>query len=402
MMSLRKKILLFEPDASGHHSDYLFALLINYYQQNYSFDLTVLVAPDFLEKHPKIVEQTSSEQIRWMYLNNEEATALKNVPSVLKRANLEWKIFNQYAASVNAVYGFLMYIDYFQLTLIRNQQSFCPVSGIFFRPTLVNYTSASLKERLNYWRKNIMLKYVVKSKTLDSLFTLDTYAADFIRTHWQTDKVKYLPDPLHIYPVHEKPQTTKQSLGITDERKVFLIFGFLDSRKGVSKVLEVIQKLSPNQAKKGCLLIVGGWEATEKQRFEVLKNSINNDFQIVTLSTFIPKEDIQLYFEASDYILALYDKHIGMSGIMVRAAAAQKPLITYNFGLMGKIASSKQLGIVVDENLEEDLFQKMSFLLENTDTIGDTQQMKAYAEINQDVNYAKAIFEQFEKVVSQA
>jgi glycosyltransferase involved in cell wall biosynthesis len=403
-MSSRKTILLFEPDASGHHSGYLYSLLINYLANDYCYDIVVLTSPDFFAKHPHIIEKTTTERTKWLCFSDEEVTLLAQQKSVLKRASTEWNLYNQYAKSLKAVYGLLMYVDYLQIAFLTKSPPFCATSGILFRPTLSNYFSASWKENINYWRKNLILKWLVNSKSLTTLFTLDPFAASLMNAQWKNKKVKYLPDPLTIYPVKSSVEAFKNQLKISADRKVFLIFGFLDDRKGISDMMETIGKLTKEQAQKGTLIIAGAWEKAEKKRFESQLKVLEGktDFQIIDVNTFIQDEDIQLYFQASDYILALYQKHIGMSGIMVRAAAAGKPLLTYNFGLMGKIVTDKQLGIVVDEYKKDDLYDKITFLLQNNEPIGDKNQMQAYAEINNEKHYAHTILTDIERIALQA
>ena len=262
-----------------------------------------------------------------------------------------------------------------------------------FRPTLVNYPATSWKEKLNYWRKNITLKYFVKNKSLDSLFNLDPFATDYIKENWHTDKVQFLPDPVQVYPTTKTKSEVKERLGIDESKIVFLIFGYLDSRKGIADVMETIGKISREKSKKGCLLIVGPWEENERKLFNVQLPKIKQitDFQIVAIDTFVKDEDIQQYFKVADYALALYHQHFGMSAIMARAAAAQKPLIASNFGLMGKIVVENELGIIIEEDLKE----KMEMLLENEVSIGNKEKMMAFAELNQAENYARVILEHF-------
>jgi ethanolamine utilization protein EutP (predicted NTPase) len=107
----------------------------------------------------------------------------------------------------------------------------------------------------------------------------------------------------------------------------------------------------------------------------------------------VQDEDIQQYFEVSDYILALYAKHIGMSAIMVRAAAAHKPLLSHNFGLMGKIVTENQLGMIVNNDLAE----KMEILLAKNPKVGNERKMQQFAELNSAENYAKTILNGIEQ-----
>lgn len=397
-MTAPKNILIFEPDASGHHSGYLYHLVINFLQNDYSYKLIVLVSPDFFEKHHQILQKTISPRVQWVKFSDTEFMEWQTPKSVFKRSVFEWKLFCQYAKQYNAVLAFFMYIDYLQLAILTQSPPPCPISGILFRPTIVNYAATSWKEKLNYWRKNITLKYFVKNKSVDSLFNLDAYATQFIAQNWQTDKVKFLPDPVQVYPSKRTPAEIKKTLGIEENRKVFLIFGYLDSRKGISEVMEAIGAISREKSQKGCLLIVGPWEENERKLFEIQLPKIkqHTDFQIIIKDTFIKDEDIQQFFNATDFALALYHKHFGMSAIMVRAATAQKPLIAHNFGLMGRIVCENELGITITDDLKE----KMEMLLENENQIGNKDKMKAFADLNQAENYAKVILDHFKEVSS--
>ncbi|NJS41538.1 hypothetical protein HC766_04260, partial [Candidatus Gracilibacteria bacterium] len=67
-----KNILLFEPDSSGHHPGYLYHLIINFLENEYAFNLVVLVAPDFFEKHPQIIQKTLSPRVKWLKFSDSE------------------------------------------------------------------------------------------------------------------------------------------------------------------------------------------------------------------------------------------------------------------------------------------------------------------------------------------
>ena len=398
-MALPKNILIFEPDASGHHPGYLYHLIINFLQNDYSYKLTVLVSPDFFIKHPQILQKTISPRVQWIKLSKAEFAIWEKPKSIFKRSILEWDLFCKYAKTYKSTFGFFMYIDHLQFAVLTQPAPPCPISGILFRPTLVNYRPNSLKEKLNYWRKNITLKCFVKNRNLDSLFNLDIFATDYIKKNWNTEKVKFLPDPVQVYPTTKSKSEVKAGLGIDKSKKVFLIFGFLDSRKGITEVMEAIGNIERDKSKKGCLLIVGPWEEKELKLFnsQLSKIKQSTDFQIVIIDSFIKDEDIQQYFKVADYALTLYNKHIGMSAIMVRAAAAQKPLVSSSFGLLGKIVIENELGITINNDLKE----KLEMLLDNEISVGNKEKMKAFAELNQAENYAKVILDHFKAVSSK-
>jgi hypothetical protein len=46
--------------------------------------------------------------------------------------------------------------------------------------------------------------------------------------------------------------------------------------------------------------------------------------------------------------MAPYQRFVGSSGVMLWAAAAQKPLVTQDFGLLGRLVADHGLGLPVD------------------------------------------------------
>jgi glycosyltransferase involved in cell wall biosynthesis len=390
-MTIPKNILIFEPDASGHHPGYLFHLINNYLLSDYQYHLIVLVTPDFSKKHPQILQKTASHKVSWLEFTDSEYKEWKKPKNIFKRSVFEWELFCKYALKYEVAHGLLMYLDYLQFSILTQSPPPCPISGILFRPTLVNYPSENLKEKIDYWRKEKFLKLVLNKKSVKNIFNLDPFATEYVKNKWSTSKMIFLPDPVHVYPSKSSLIRLKESLGIEEKRSVFLVFGSLDSRKGISEIMDAISTISKEKSKKGCLLIVGPWEENEKEGFDAKLKTISqlSDFQIITVNNFVEEENIQQYFEISDYVLALYQKHIGMSAIMVRAAASQKPVLAYNYGLMGKIIKENELGLII----KNDLSEKIETILSENISIGNIEKMKAFAKLNRAENYAKVILD---------
>lgn len=399
-----RNIILFDLDASGHHPSYLMHLASYHLTQDQPFRLVAIVSPAFFEKYPNIIEQFGlpNNKVIWQSISHEEWQNWQNQPSALKKTFYEWALFCKYASAFEAIHGILMYIDHLQPAILTQQKAPCTFSGILFRPTLQYYQPDSLKERINYIRKNITLRLLLGKKQLVQLFSLDPFAAEYIQQNWNIPKVTALPDPVEVFPPSDIALPTfKQSLGIAANKKIFLIFGFLDSRKGIGQMMDAIEALPDSLADKGSLLIVGNWEATERKLFDEKRKAleIKPKMQIVLVDRFIYDEEINIFFAVSDYIIALYQKHIGMSGVMVRAALAQKPIITYQFGLMGQMVQAHELGISLDIHNKKDLQEKIQFLLETKQSIGDTAKMQAFAQINTDKNYAKTLLKKVYNLV---
>jgi glycosyltransferase involved in cell wall biosynthesis len=95
-------------------------------------------------------------------------------------------------------------------------------------------------------------------------------------------------------------------------------------------------------------------------------------------------------------VLALYQRHVGMSGILVLAAAAQKPVLSSDYGLLGELTHHWRLGITADSTNPVDISKGLTQLLEeDLKKLGDITSMKVFAEQNSAENYAQVIFQHY-------
>ena len=83
-----------------------------------------------------------------------------------------------------------------------------------------------------------------------------------------------------------------------------------------------------------------------------------------------------------------------MSGILNRAAVAQKPVISSDYGLMGEITRRYHLGLAVDSTSPHQIASGMSKFLENSDEQqGDREHMAAFARQNSVSKFTNTIFQ---------
>jgi glycosyltransferase involved in cell wall biosynthesis len=93
--------------------------------------------------------------------------------------------------------------------------------------------------------------------------------------------------------------------------------------------------------------------------------------------------------------LAPYQRHVGMSGILLLAAAAGKPVLSSDYGLMGELVRRYGLGITVDSTVPSEIAKGlMRCLTEPATVLVDLDRMESFAEQHSAERYAKTIFEQ--------
>lgn len=383
-----KRILLFDTDLRGHHADYL-SYLIDYHQQNSNFQL--IIATD--ERLIKVFEKKYESQVNQLVfagISEAEITDLHS-QNIFKRSYNEWQLFCRFTKEYQVTQGLLMYFDVFQIGLLFGLKPPCPVSGIYFRPDF-HYKTIGWKAKLNTIRKKWMLRQILNKPFLNTVFSLDKSAVEVIKPLSRKAKVLPVSDPVRSYKVSEdEVGSLREKLGLNKHKKTFLLFGFLDERKGIEKAISALKLLDLSDLQNIQLLLVGVILPEYRKQIEESIRELPEEVIMKTVFDEIKGAEIQRYFEISDYILALYQHHVGMSQIVIRAAISQKPLIASDYGLMGKIVSEKALGITIDSTDPEKIAEAFTTAIKNG-VSADEVAMKVLAEENSETTFAKAIF----------
>jgi glycosyltransferase involved in cell wall biosynthesis len=349
-------LLIFEPEISGHHPGYLRHLL--HYWPKAETHLIFVVSPEFAQRHLDVMQTPTQATVTWQPMTAQELRWYEQSKrSVVRHVWVEWRLYCRYAKTMQADQGLIMYMDRFQLPLALRLVSPCPMSGIFFRPKFhyrqLNQRQPTAKERLSALREQWLWRSALRHPQLKTLFCLDPFAVEPLRALGGHTPVVHLPDPVEIYPQSAAAVTTlRQTLGIDPARKILLLFGMIDRRKGIYQVLEAVQQLGGDHQAQLTLLLVGPLAEVDKANVLAQIDTITQDsaVQIVVCDDFVPDTQIQAYFDIADLVLALYQRHVGMSAILVRAAAAGKPVLASDYGLMGELVQRHQLGFVVDSS----------------------------------------------------
>jgi glycosyltransferase involved in cell wall biosynthesis len=404
------KLLLFDLFFTGHHPGYILHLVKYWREQKLPGSLDVLVTPKFIQLHPDVVSTAldgGESNINFLTISSEEEAVLKSEESSvdrLVRAFQEWHLLHKYTRQLEATQVLLMYFDSILLSLAFRGRFPCPLYGIYFRP-IFHYKefagfTPSRHERFLQVRDKFALSRVLRNPSFQTLFCLDPFAVEHINKSESKAAAVYLPDPVQIYNDSEfQLEELRKSLGIQADRQAFLFFGVLNKRKGIHQLLEAITLLPPPLCEKLCLLLIGPLDFNEQEIVQARLAEISQflPVQIICRHKFVTDREIQPYFQIADVVLAPYQHHIGMSAILVRAAAAQKPVLSSDYGLMGEITRRYGLGLAVDSTLPSEIAEGFKrFLLEAPARLCDKVSMERFADQNKAEKFAQIIFQKLE------
>jgi glycosyltransferase involved in cell wall biosynthesis len=402
------KLLVFELSVGGHYPSYIQHLITYWQGQNLPGILYVLVTPQFLLQHQDVVDlvqgRTARSQVIFQSISGAEAASLADRTSKLGRLRRnfqEWRLLQKYTKRLEIDHAFIPYLDTRFLPIALGQSLSCKFSGIYFRPTWhyskINQTTSGIKTRIkNTWSK-LVLQRILANRQFTQLFCLDPLAVDQLKHWYKGRKTRAIADPVQQFPANEvRAQFLKRQMGIESHRRVFLLFGAINDRKGIYQLLDALEQLPSQELSQVCILIVGSMaDATDADRIRSRIDHIQQScaVQLIHVEDYVPEVDIQHYFNLSDVVLAIYQRHVGMSGILVRAAIAQKPVLSSNYGLMGAITKRHGLGVVVDSTQPWEIAWAMSHLLtEGLESVGDRRSMAAFGEQNSPHSFAQTVF----------
>ena len=401
------RILLFDLAYRGPHAGYLQHLVTYWLSQDSVGQLDILVSSRFIEQHTQIVElATQGQHVRFLSIDPVEQQQLIESADLehsfrgrIQRAFQEWRLLQKYTRLLNSTHCMILYLDTMLLRFALAGDLPCPFSCIYFRPVFhydqfPNYRPTR-QEYLWQWRDRICLSQLLRKPNLHRLFCLDPIAVELMNQSMQDTSAQamYLPDPVRVTAQSEVDAAQLgQQLGIWPHRRIFLLFGALSERKGLYQVLEAIEQISPTVCEQLCFLLIGPIADAQKLHDRVAQITQTHPVQIICRHEFVQDHNIQPYFQLADVILAPYQRHIGMSAILVRAAAAQTAVLASDFGLMGEITRRHQLGRTVDST---DPAQLAAAICEAKDGIpADLTQMAEFAAQNSVEQFAQQIFQQ--------
>lgn len=398
-------VMLFDLYAGGHHGQHVRQLVAYWGENALPGRLDVVVPPSFLDVHTdvqRLAEHYAAAGVRLIPID--QAVQLRSKgPLRLVRNDLQHgRLLRRYVKKLQPDHCMLMYFDHVQLSLATDLRFDVPVrlSGTYFRPSFhyadLSNAPVSLTERLKGLRKIALLKAALRNPHFATLFCLDPFVVPYIE-RWRTPtQAVVLPDGIEPAPAVTTTEPMRAQLQVEPGRKMLLLFGSLARRKGVFELFDALHVLPDDVCAQACLVLAGAVVEEDRNALyrEVEALRKQKPIQIILRDTFIPAEEIHHLVDAADVMLLPYQRHIGSSGVLVRAAAAQVPVLGSDYGVLGAQIRTRRLGLAVDTTDPPALADGLAtFLAQPTATLYDTEEAARFAAENTAERFAATIFE---------
>lgn len=385
-------LALFDPYIGGHHPEHLYHL-VNYWQKEWG--ILEIVTPKknlrAFDKLSQLTEETNSEGIRWHPLPD------RNQRKGIKKARAYHQLLRTYVTSSKAPHILLMHIDHLQVSLaldLRFKRN-VNLSGLLFRPNFHYSDFASSpprtpKEVLRDLKKRYLLKAALGNPHLDTVFSLDPFCITMLQKWSKNVTVRRLPDPVAPFAEAEESGRERQA----GAKRMMLLFGSLSQRKGILELLKACKLLSAEVTNDLHLCLAGRLDDTIRAEARALIDQVENESSLTVqlVDDFIPFDQCYSFFREADLVLLPYQRHIGMSGILVRAAAAGKPVLCQDYGLMGKMVEHHSLGWIVDTTSPQAIADALTKWRQDSLTGFSIQSARQFASSNEPAKYAHTIY----------
>ena len=192
---------------------------------------------------------------------------------------------------------------------------------------------------------------MLRNRAVDTVLTLDPFFAEFAAEHYPAgSKVGVVPDP--AFPTAATPANDELlPIRIPEDRCMLLLFGALTARKGVLQLAEALGLLAPVMAGRIAIVIAGKMAPDIQETLEARLAKLRREqpgLWLAVENRWLGSSEIAALVQRSDIILAPYQRFVGSSGVLLWAARAGKPLLTQDYGLLGRLVRDHELGLAVD------------------------------------------------------
>jgi glycosyltransferase involved in cell wall biosynthesis len=353
-------ILFFEPEIDGHPASYVNAL--SRYISRHRPDLRATFAID-----PGLLERLDAEAqtlfngdrdgaVVALPLSATDLRACRH-PGLARRGLRHWSVAKRIAQETCVDHCCFLQIDLVTLPLMlgKRMPRHVSVSGVLFRPNThyreVYGAAREPREMLRATKKALLYRGALRNPCLIRLFTVDPYFPAYAEHHYHArGRMRTLPEPVFFSPA-TAPSAMPSLPDSTVNRVLFLLFGHLSARKGVETVLQAARLLERRIQRACAIVFAGSIDPMIRDRFLNAYREVGvvcPDLALHLEDRYLTEPDCAGFVRRADVVLAPYHRHNSNSSVLFWAAAAGKPVITQDYGLLQKLTQDFGLGITVD------------------------------------------------------
>ena len=193
----------------------------------------------------------------------------------------------------------------------------------------------------------IFTKYFVKP--IDGFITMSKKVLSDLQLFAKNTPACFTPHPLYDnFGEIISKEASKKHLGIPNNIKIYLFFGFIRKYKGLDLLLEAIKIYKEHSSYKSDVkFLIAGEFYEDRHPYDELIKKLGIEDLLILRTSFIPDSEIKYYLCAADAVIQPY-KNATQSGVTPLAYHFNVPMIVTNVGGLPDLVPNNKVGLIAE------------------------------------------------------
>jgi len=198
-------------------------------------------------------------------------------------------------------------------------------------------------------------------------------------------RARLIPEPVEPPTITSRDEARRR-LRLPPEGRIVCCPGGLDQRKGVDRLIRAFAACQGTLRPDDRLLLIGRVHESIREAIQATSD-LRQCGRIILRDEFVSDEDLHHAISAADVVAAPYPRHIGSSGIVVRAVALERLVLASDFGWIGMVASRFGLGPTCDCRDDGAIARSLSAALAASPSYRPSAAARRFARYHTKANY---------------
>ena len=189
-------------------------------------------------------------------------------------------------------------------------------------------------------------------KPIDAFITMSKKVLEDLKNIDASKKAKFVPHPLYDnFGEKISKQEARNKIGIEDDLKIILFFGFIRKYKGLDLLFEAIKLLKEKSAIGNMKFLIAGEFYEDRKSYDEQIEKLDIKNELILRTDFIPDSEVKNYLCAADVVIQPY-RNATQSGVTPLAYHFEIPMIVTNVGGLPSLVPDGKVGLIAEPNAE--------------------------------------------------